>query len=213
MSKKKLNLPEIKELFKNRKPHAIGYYKYFSVLVPLVEKDGEVYLLYEIRAKSLKTQPGEICFPGGGLEPGETRRQCAIRETYEELGIKKKDIRIISEMDSLYTYSNFTMYCFLGEIPYSALMEAKINTDEVQEFFLVPLDYIKNQQPFIYKVDIVPEIGEDFPYNLLKLDNGYNWRKGKSEVPVYVYEDKVIWGLTARITHNLANILKHGSRG
>ena len=212
MNKNKLNLSEIENIFKNRKPAAIGEYHYFSVLVPLIEKDGELYLLYEIRAKSLKTQPGEICFPGGAVEKNETKRQCAIRETCEELGVEKKDIRIISELDTLYTYSNFTMYCFLGRISYEALSQKKINEDEVQEFFLVPLNYMMDQAPFIYNVDVLPNIGTDFPYDLLKLNNGYNWRKGKSEVPIYTYEDKSIWGLTARITHNFVNIIKLENR-
>ncbi|QHI71230.1 NUDIX hydrolase [Aminipila terrae] len=203
---------EIEEIFKNRKPAAVGYYNYFSVMVPLVEKDGELHLLYEVRAESLRTQPGEICFPGGAVEKNETKRQCAIRETREELGVLRKDIRVIAELDTLYTYSNFTMYSFLGEINYEAIKNAKINRDEVKEFFLVPLEHMKNQAPYIYNMDVLPQIGTDFPYNLLKLNNGYNWRKGKSEVPIYTYEDKVIWGLTARITHNLVNIIKLGSR-
>lgn len=207
MNKSKLNLNKIENIFNNRKPNALGTYNYFSVMVPLVEKDGEIYLLYEVRADSLKRQPGEVCFPGGAIEENETKRQCAIRETREELGIRKKDIRIIAELDTLYTYSNFTMYCYLGEISYEAALNVKLNPDEVKEIFLVPLEYIRNQAPFIYNMDIIPEIGSDFPYNMLKLSNGYNWRKGKSQVPIYTFEDKVIWGLTARITHNLASII------
>lgn len=207
MNKSKLNLNKIENIFINRKPNALGTYNYFSVMVPLVEKDGEIYLLYEVRADSLKRQPGEVCFPGGAIEENETKRQCAIRETREELGIRKKDIRIIAELDTLYTYSNFTMYCYLGQISYEAVLNVKLNPDEVKEIFLVPLEYIRNQAPFIYNMDIIPEIGSDFPYNMLKLSNGYNWRKGKSQVPIYTFEDKVIWGLTARITHNLASII------
>ncbi|MBE6034194.1 MAG: CoA pyrophosphatase [Clostridiales bacterium] len=212
MSKNKLNLSKIEEIFKNRKSNALGSYSYFSVMVPLVEKEGELYLLYEKRAESLKKQPGEICFPGGAMESNETKRQCAVRETCEELGLKKKDIRIIAEIDTLYTYSNFTMFCFLGEISYEAFSNAKINPDEVQEIFLVPLEYIKNETPYIYNMDIIPDIGPDFPYEMLKINNGYNWRKGKSEIPIYIFQDKVIWGLTARITHNLANIIKRENR-
>lgn len=207
LNKNNMNLKDIEDIFKNRRIKAIGAYNYFSVMVPIVEKEGQLYLLYEVRSESLKKQPGEICFPGGAMEENETKRQCAIRETCEELGIKKKDIRIISEIDPLYTYSNFTMFCYLGEISYEAFCNAKINEAEVKEIFLVPLDYIQNNVPFIYNMDVIPDIGPDFPYEMLKLNNGYNWRKGKSEVPIYIYEDKIIWGLTARITYNLANII------
>lgn len=212
MNNSKLNLNKIEEILKNRKPNVVGDYSYFSVLVPLVEKDGELYLLYEVRAESLKRQPGEVCFPGGRIEENESKRHCAIRETCEELGVRRKDIRIIAEIDTLYEYSNFTMYCYLGEISYEAVCKAKINKAEVKEIFLVPIEYIENEVPYIYNMEIVPNVRPDFPYNMVKLNNGYNWRKGKSEVPIYPYEDRIIWGLTARITHNLANIINQKNR-
>ncbi|MCY1690780.1 hypothetical protein OVA29_08950 [Exiguobacterium sp. SL14] len=43
-----------------------------TVLVPLVEQDGEVYLLFQVRAKTLRSQPGEIAFPGGRIDLGES---------------------------------------------------------------------------------------------------------------------------------------------
>lgn len=207
MNKNNLKLNEIEEIFTNRKPKPIGTYSYFSVMVPIVEKDGELYLLYEVRAESLKRQPGEVCFPGGAIEKNESKRQCAIRETCEELGVRKKDIKIISEIDSLYTYSNFTMFCYLGRIDYDEISKENFNKAEVKEIFLVPLEYIRNKEPYVYNMDIIPDIGPDFPYDMLKLNNGYNWRKGKSEVPIYTYKDKTIWGLTARITRNLIDII------
>ena len=40
----------------------------FAVLVPLIEKDGEFHILFEVRSPKLKSQPGEVCFPGGAVE-------------------------------------------------------------------------------------------------------------------------------------------------
>ena len=59
----------------------------YAVLVPLVERPEGLCLLYEVRADTLGRQPGEVCFPGGRLEPGEDAVSCALRETWEELGI------------------------------------------------------------------------------------------------------------------------------
>ena len=53
----------------------------YAVLVPLVEHDGELSVLYEVRAATLRRQPGEVCFPGGRMEPGETPEVSALRET------------------------------------------------------------------------------------------------------------------------------------
>lgn len=206
---KKLQLKEIEQIFQERKAGVWGDYSYFSVMAPLVEIDGELHLLYEVRAAGLRRQPGEVCFPGGAVEKGETKKQCAIRETCEELGLRRKDVRVLAELDVLLTYSNFTMYPFLGTIPYDRIDETKFSKNEVQEIFYVPLKFFLENEPFIYKMDVLPDIREDFPFEMLNVDNGYNWRKGKSQIPIYQYEGRVIWGLTAIITHNLANIIKN----
>lgn len=65
------------------------------MLIPLVEKDGELHLLFEVRAKHMESQPGEICFPGGHVEQGENPKDAALRETFEELGIPTEKIELI----------------------------------------------------------------------------------------------------------------------
>lgn len=207
----KITLDKIRNTFAGRVPQAMGRYNFFAVLVPLIEKDGELYLLYEVRAAHMKRQPGEVCFPGGQVEQGESFEACAIRETEEELGISREDIKIISQMDTLYTYSNFTMFPFLGTIKESAVENLSCNADEVQETFLVPLTYFLEHEPIVYKTSVEQIIGEDFPYEKIKFKKGYQWRKGTSEIPIYEFEDKAIWGLTGRITRNLIAILKEES--
>ena len=53
----------------------------FAVLAPLVRVDGETHLLFEVRALHMRRQPGEVCFPGGQIEEGETPLEAAVRET------------------------------------------------------------------------------------------------------------------------------------
>jgi 8-oxo-dGTP pyrophosphatase MutT (NUDIX family) len=203
-----LKMKDIKKIFSERVPGIIGHYSYYSVLVPLVEKDGELNLLFEVRSSDLKRQPGEVCFPGGKIEKGETAEACAVREAAEELGIGQNDVKIIAQLDSLHTYSNFTLYSFLGEIEYEPLQRAEMNRKEVESIFYVPLSAFLLNEPFIYKMEIVPDIREDFPYEMVNFSNGYNWRKGVSEVPIYQFGGETIWGLTALICHNLAKNLK-----
>lgn len=203
-----ITIDKIKTIYENRTPRAIGKHNFFSVLVPLVQKDGELSLLYEVRAEHMKRQPGEVCFPGGQVETGESFQDCAVRETVEELGVGYEDIEIIREMDTLFTYSNFTMFPFLGTIKGESLDGMDCNPDEVKETFLVPVDYLMEQEPIVYKMKVAPVIRDDFPYERIKFSKNYSWRKGTSEVPIYEFENRVIWGLTGRITRNFIEVLK-----
>ena len=53
-----------------------------AVLLPLVRTPEGISVLFEERAHTLRSQPGEVCFPGGKREAGETAIQCALRETW-----------------------------------------------------------------------------------------------------------------------------------
>ena len=207
----KITLQNIEKIFEGRPVGAVGRHKNFSVLVPLVETEDGLCLLYEVRAEKLKQQPGEICFPGGRVEGAETYKDCALRETVEELGVCYDDIRVINQLDTLYAYSNFNMYCFLGVLD-AAVVERVIseelyNKEEVKEIFLLPLSFLLENEPLVYESDVVQVIPEDFPYDLINFPNGYKWRHGSNEIPIYKYKDYILWGLTARISRTLAKIL------
>ena len=210
---KDLTIHDFERIFKNRQAKSLGNYRYFSVLVPLVEKDGELYLLYEVRSDSLKRQPGEVCFPGGRMENDESAEECAIRETIEELNIEVNDIRIIAQLDYIHTYSNFTLYSFLGVIDYEAVKNMSVNQDEVKEVFLVPVSYLEETKPEIYIFDVTPNVGDDFPYERINSVTGYNWRKGRTVIPIYQYNERVIWGLTGRMTYHLVELIKDKNEG
>ena len=88
----------------------------FAVLVPLVEGPEGLSLLYEVRPAKLHHHSGEVCFPGGRMEPGETPRQCALRETREELGIPAERIELLGDLDFLYLRSEGLMYPVLARL-------------------------------------------------------------------------------------------------
>ncbi len=196
------------KIFANRQVEILSDYRFFSVLVPLVYFNNTSHLLFEIRSDNLRRQPNEICFPGGKIEKGESPKECALRETTEELNISSKKISIISELDYIITYSNFTLYSFLGEIKYSDVKEMKFNENEVKDCFLVPFEYFLNTDPIRHDIEILPKTPDEFPYHLIQNGKDYNWRKGKIPVYLYSYKDKVIWGLTARIIANMVRIIK-----
>ena len=92
-------IDNIKNKFKNYKPYINGHedMKISSVLIPIVKKDNNYYILFEVRSSNLKFQPNEICFPGGKIDINETPYDAVIRETIEELGTTSNNIEIISD--------------------------------------------------------------------------------------------------------------------
>jgi 8-oxo-dGTP pyrophosphatase MutT (NUDIX family) len=208
------DLSTIKQVTRNHIAKPVGQWRYYSVLLPLVEKADGIYVLYELRSPDLSVQPNEISFPGGGIHDGESPEDSARRETVEELGIPQDAVEIVSGLDYLVNYNNSVIYCFLGALDASALMHATINQAEVTEYFLVPLTWLIESSPEIYISSIEPVPAPDFPLKKLAPHGGYNWRKGTSAVPLYTWFDsdtgteRLIWGMTARLTMAFVELLK-----
>ena len=126
-----ITLQDIRNKYENNKPRPIGKHRFFSVLVPFVEKEGKLNLLFEVRARHMESQPGEVCFPGGHMEPGESPIQCALRETFEEIGIPEERIQVIGKGNTLNGYANYTLFTTIGVIPYEEVEKARLAADEV----------------------------------------------------------------------------------
>jgi len=190
-----------------RKPSIcdIEVYTDFSVLVPVLEVEGEHHLLFEIRSERLIKQPNEICFPGGKIEKRESPVQAAVRETAEELLVPEGSIRVIGELNTVVTPFNRIIYPFAGELcGYSGTF----NSDEVKETFTVPLSFFIDNEPFCHDIDVRMHPREDFPYWMIQEGRNYPWGRGTYPVYFYVYNGKIIWGITARIVKDFVNILK-----
>lgn len=195
-------------LLQNRKPGLMDASSRYAVLVPLVEREDGFYLLYEVRAQSLRRQPGEVCFPGGRMEGTESPEACALRETEEELGIPAGSVRVLGQLDFIAHRANFIMYPVLALLDGEAVDRMNPNPAEVGETFLVPLDHLLTTQPLEYDYKLIPQTGENFPYELIGIPRDYRWQAGGENVPVYPWERHAIWGLTGRITRHLVNLLR-----
>ena len=206
----KQQIKAMEELLEDRTPDLMDATGHYSVLVPLVEREGELCLLYEVRAKKMRRQPGEVCFPGGRMEPGESPEQCALRETREELGIPPEQVRILGELDFIANRANYIMHSVLGVVEEQALGALTLNPDEVDEVFFVPLRHLLHTEPLTYDYGLIPDIGEDFPYELIGIPREYRFQAGRERGPIYPWEGHAVWGLTGRITQHLIRLIRGG---
>ena len=97
-----------------------------------------------------------------------------------------------------------------GVIDEKDLDDLKLNPDEVDEVFLVNLDEIASYKPEVYETEVVQKIPESFPYDRVTGGKTYNWRKGRSYIPVYDMDGRVIWALRHASQRDSLKPLKKG---
>lgn len=161
--------------------------------------------MFEKRSAKLRNQPGEICFPGGKLEPGESLQECAIRETMEELKICAQQIEILGPGDIYISPFNLMLHPFIGVLKE---YQNTFSTDEVDEVIPVPLDFFYSREPERFESKLLHELPENFPYEWIPGGISYPWKKGSYEILFYHDKDLIIWGMTAQIAHSAVKLLK-----
>lgn len=183
-----------------------------AVFLPLLDIDGETCILFEKRAADLKLQPGEICFPGGSIDPSDPNpAYAAIRETSEELGVPREDIRIIAPLDIVVSPFSAIIYPFVGHVDNPQSIQ--INKSEVEEIFFVPLNYLLEHQPIEQDLNLIVNFPENYPFELVPGGKNYRYRTGKLPQQFYLWQDRIIWGLTARILHHFLALIKRSYFG
>lgn len=180
----------------------------YAMLCPFVKKEDGLHLLFEVRAATLRRQPGEVCFPGGRMEERESPENCALRETWEELCIRPEHVEIWGRTDFIADAAGAWMQPVAGMILPEGMTELRPSEAEVEAIFSVPLSFFREHPPHIYHYDLRPAPQEDFPYGEIGFPDGYAFRGGQVEVPVWQYGGHVIWGLTARMIRNLLQIIQ-----
>lgn len=195
-------LDALKQRYEGRVPGLLDVRRNYAVLCPFVEKEDGVHILFEVRAKELR-QGGEVCFPGGAMEEGESAAECALRETEEELGIPREEIALFGEGDFQAGQDGFMFRPLLGVVSRAGLSAMRPSAAEVAEVFTVPLRFFQETPPEVYTYDLVPKLPEAFPYEAVGISPQYPWRGGRVDVPIWYYEGHVIWGLTGRVIRDL----------
>lgn len=184
-------------------PTLLGGKYRFAVLCPFTETEQGLHLLLEVRSSQLRHWTGEVCFPGGQVEPGEDETACALRETREELNISPGRIRVLGRGDFVCDVAGFTLQPVLGVISPEGLASMHSSPDEVAEVLTVPVSFFQKTRPEIYTYTLDPSRPEGFPYEKVGIRRDYGWRHGQVEVPVWYWQGHAIWGMTARIIRSI----------
>ena len=157
-----------------------------AVLLPLYHKEGQCHLLFIKRTEKVKEHKGQIAFPGGTYEDRDgTLVNTALRESTEEINLKAEDVEILGEMDDeLSLTTNYVITPFVSLIPWP--YQFKMNEDETEEIIEAPISALLDKDCLHQEIDILD--GEAI--------TSYS----------YHYQDKVIWGATARILNKFLDI-------
>ena len=112
-----------------------------SVLIPIVEREHELTMLFTRRTAHLRSHSGQISFPGGRAEPADpTPEFTALRETHEEIGLAPERVRVLGRLGDYSTRTGFRITPVVGAV--AAPFELRPDAGEVDEVFEVPLSFL-----------------------------------------------------------------------
>ncbi|MCQ5365953.1 CoA pyrophosphatase, partial [Anoxybacillus salavatliensis] len=120
------------DALRQRTPTIMDFDKFatYAVLLPLIRQHDDVFVLFEVRSFQLRRQPGEICFPGGKMDPcDQNPQETAIRETCEELGIETEHITHVVPLDYVISPFGMVIYPFVAFVNNAHM---QINKKEVE---------------------------------------------------------------------------------
>lgn len=172
------------QLFHDWSAVEITEFRAAAVLIAITEREEPGVLLLH-RPSNMRAHPGQVAFPGGKIDPGETPIEAALRETWEELGIRQSDVRVIGSGDIYRTHSGYEITPVLATV--RADIEIKPNPAEVAQWFEAPAGFVLN------------------PEN--QIERWAEWDGGQRPYYEIMWHEHCIWGVTAALIVNLTRRL------
>lgn len=153
-----------------------------AVLIPLIGRPESVSVLLTRRADTLTKHSGQIAFPGGRLDPGETAVEAALREAREEVALDSGLVEVLGLGDAYETGTGFLITPVVGWL--NAPPVVTPSEAEVADIFETPWDFLMD--------------AANHRRDFLDMDDGD--RRWFWAMP---WEDRYIWGATAGIIRAL----------
>jgi 8-oxo-dGTP pyrophosphatase MutT (NUDIX family) len=152
-----------------------------AVLLPIVDRPDGLTVLLTLRAVDLRTHSGQVAFPGGKIDAGETPSKAAMREAYEEVGLEEQYVEALGWLDPYFTGTGFRVAPLVALVePSFQLVVNKLEVDEVFE------------TPFAFLMDAANHRLEE-----------REWQGRRRRYYAMPHEGRYIWGATAGILRNL----------
>lgn len=169
------------------KRQAAGKVTRAAVLIPLLLKSDGLSVLLTQRTDHLHDHAGQISFPGGRMDPGDSSpNDTALRESEEEIGLDREGVEIIGHLPQYLTVSGYSVTPVVGLVKPQA--EYVLDAFEVADVFEVPLHFLMD--PANHQVRV------------------WESNQGRRRFYSMPYENRFIWGATAGMLRNLYHLLK-----
>jgi 8-oxo-dGTP pyrophosphatase MutT (NUDIX family) len=160
-----------------------------AVLLPLVMWKEEWHLVFTRRTDTVEHHKGQVSFPGGGCDEDEaTPEETALRETEEEIGLTRSDVRLLGRLNDIVTITRYRVTPVVGVIPWP--YPVRPEPAEVGRIFTIPLLWLAERRHWDEQ-PITPD-GASRPFPV---------------VTYRVYDGEILWGASARIMLNFLEVL------
>ena len=157
-----------------------------SVLIAVTDSKTDPNIILTQRAFKMKTHGGQVAFPGGHWEPGDSSlAHTALRESYEEISLVRDCAAVHGRLTEQRSLHGLTVYPFVAEVPEE--LNLVKNPDEIESIFRVPLAFLMDTTP--ERIDKVERHGIRY------------------QMPCWYFEGYEIWGLTAIFLQELLDKL------